>query len=117
MDVRRGDIVYVDLGEGEETRGGEIYKQRPAVVIQNDIGNEESATTIIAPATSGHSGYPFQVNVAATTSDFERDSVVMLDQIRTVDIAGRILEVFGSLDAGTMTEIDRAIAVSLGLER
>jgi mRNA interferase MazF len=116
MDVHRGDIVYVDLGEGDETRGSEIYKKRPAVVIQNDIGNEESATTIIAPATSGHTGYPFQVNVAAESSDFEQDSVVMLDQIRTVDIEARVLEVLGSLDEQTMTHIDRAIQVSLGLE-
>jgi|AntDeeMetagen134_2_1112570.scaffolds.fasta_scaffold01609_5 mRNA interferase MazF len=117
MDVHRGDIVYVDLGAGEETRGHEIYKQRPAVVIQNDIGNEESATTIIAPTTSGQSGYPFQVSVPAATSDFERDSVVLLDQIRTVDIAARISDVFGSLDTRTMTEIDHAIAVSLGMDR
>jgi mRNA interferase MazF len=116
MEIHRGDIVDVDLGEGDETRGHEIYKQRPAVVIQNDIGNAESATTIIAPATSGQTGYPFQVNVTAEDSDFERDSVVMLDQIRTVDIAGRIEAVFGSLDAPTMSRIDRAIGVSLGVE-
>ena len=117
MEIRRGDIVYADLGEGDETRGNEIYKQRPAVVIQNDIGNEESATTIVAPATSGSTPYPFQVNVSAADSDFEQDSAVMLDQIRTVDIEQRVLDVFGSLDTPTMTRIDRAIDVSLGLER
>jgi mRNA interferase MazF len=115
VDIRRGDIVYADLDGPTETRGHEIRKKRPAIVIQNDIGNEASATTIIAPTSSGSSPYPFQVNVTAATSDFETDSYVMLDQIRTVDIDERILETFGSLDTQTMTEVDRAIEISLGL--
>lgn len=86
-----------------------------AVVMQNDIGNEASTTTIIAPASSGSSPYPFQVNVAAASSDFNHDSYVMLDQIRTVDIDERILETFGHLDTQTMTKIERAIELSLGL--
>lgn len=115
VEVQRGDIVYVDLGGPTETRGHEIRKKRPAVVIQNDIGNEASPTTIIAPASSGSSPYPFQVNIAAATSGFKSDSYVMLDQIRTVDIDERILTIFGHLEPQTMTQIDRAIELSLGL--
>lgn len=115
VEVRRGDIVYADLSGPTETRGHEVRKKRPAIILQNDIGNEASATTIIAPASSGSSPYPFQVNVAASSSDFDHDSYVMLDQIRTVDIDERILESFGHLDRQTMTKIDRSIEISLGL--
>ena len=61
MRVRRGEVVGVDLGgpSDDHTRGGEIYKTRPAVVIQNDVGNKHSVTTIIAPISGGHTNYPF----------------------------------------------------------
>ena len=111
--VRRGDIVIVRLDPAE---GHELKKTRPAVVVQNDIGNANSATTIIAPATGTYRDYPFEVQIEAASSPFEKDSSVRLDQIRTVSVENRIHSVVGSLDAGPMREIDEALKLSLGLD-
>jgi len=112
-DVRRGDVVIVRLDPAE---GHELTKTRPAVVVQNDVGNVNSSTTIVAPATGTHRGYPFEVLVEADDSPFEKDSSVRLDQIRTVSIEQRIRTVVGRLDAATMAEIDEALKLSLGLD-
>jgi len=118
MNVSRGDIVEVDLGgpTDDDTRGSEIYKKRPAVVIQNDIGNQHSSTTIIAPISGGTTSFPFQVNLPASTSGLQKASYVMLDQIRTVDIQARITRRLGRVnDQQKMHEIDDAIRVSFDL--
>jgi mRNA interferase MazF len=112
-EVRRGDVVIVRLDPAE---GHEMKKTRPAVVVQNDIGNANSSTTIVAPATGTHRGYPFEVLVEADDSPFEKDSSVRLDQIRVVSIEKRIHSVVGSLDAGTMAQVDDALKLSLGLD-
>lgn len=112
-DVRRGDVVLVRLDPAE---GHELRKTRPAVVVQNDVGNRNSSTTIVAPATGTHRGYPFEVPVEADGSPFEKDSSVRLDQVRVVSIEKRIHTVLGRLDAGTMAEVDDALALSLGLD-
>jgi mRNA interferase MazF len=111
--VRRGDVVIVRLDPAE---GHEMKKTRPAVVVQNDVGNRNASTTIVAPATGTHRGYPFEVLVESDGSPFETDSSVRLDQVRTVSIADRIHSVVGSLDAETMREIDDALKLSLGLD-
>lgn len=113
LQVGRGDVVIVrlDLAEGHEMK-----KTRPAVVVQNDVGNEHSSTTIVAPATGTYRGYPFEVRVQADESPFEKDSSVRLDQIRVVSISQRIDRVVGSLDSSTMTAIDDALKLSLGLD-
>lgn len=111
--VRRGDVVIVRLDPAE---GHEIRKTRPAIVVQNDAGNRNSATTIVAPATGTHKGYPFEVFVEADGSPFEKDSSVRLDQIRTVSIEKRIHDVIGELSKETMSEIDEALKLSLGLD-
>jgi len=110
--VRRGNVVIVRLDRAE---GHELRKTRPAVVVQNDTGNRYSGTTIVAPATSSHEGYPFEVFVASDESPFERDSSIRLDQIRAVLTQQRIHNVVGSLDETTMEEVDEALEVSLGL--
>lgn len=117
MQIRRGDVVEVDLGapSDDDTRGNEIYKRRPAVVIQNDAGNVNSDTTIVAPISSGHSGYPFHVTLPAATPGLDHVSHVMLEQIRTVDIEARIVAHHGSLTDEQMGDVDEAIEVSLGL--
>jgi len=111
-EIRRGDVVIVRLDTAE---GYEMKKTRPAVVIQNDVGNKNSSTTIVAPATRTYRGYPFEVAVEASDSPFKRDSSVRLDQIRVVSLNERIHSVVGHLDNSTMTEIDDALKVSLGL--
>src|SRR6056297_1221385 len=112
VEVRRSDVVVVRLDPAE---GHEMQKTRPAVVVQNDVGNRNSSTTIVAPATFTYRGYPFEVLVEAAESPFEKDSSVRLDQIRVVSIEKRIHSVVGNLDTGTMDEVDDALKLSLGL--
>ncbi|WP_129116859.1 type II toxin-antitoxin system PemK/MazF family toxin [Halegenticoccus tardaugens] len=112
-DVRRGDVAIVRLDPAE---GHEMKKTRPAVVVQNDVGNRNSSTTIVAPATGTHRGYPFEVLVEAAGSPFEKDSSVRLDQIRVVSIEKRIHSVVGRLSEPTMTEVDEALKLSLELD-
>jgi mRNA interferase MazF len=112
-EVRRGDIVIVEL---DPTRGHEMQKTRPCVVVQNDVGNRNSHTTVVAPATTTHRGYPFEVLVEANESDFNEDSSVRLDQIRSVDIPERIQFVAGRLPASIMREVDSALKLELALD-
>lgn len=116
MQVRRGDIVIVDLNptRGSEQRG----TNRPCVVIQNDVGNQYSPTTIIAPFTTQYDPddiYPFEVEVRSSNTALDRDSVADLSQIRVVDMEKRIQKNIGSVPAQQMAEIDSAIKDSLGL--
>ena len=111
-DVRRGDVVIVRL---DPAVGHEMKKTRPAVVVQNDIGNRNSSTTIVAPVTGTYREYPFEVLVEADGSPPEKDSSIRLDQIRTVSVPNRIHSVVGSLDESTMAEVDDALQLSLGL--
>ncbi|WP_182021735.1 type II toxin-antitoxin system PemK/MazF family toxin [Haloquadratum walsbyi] len=112
-EIRRGDVVIVRLDPAE---GHEMRKTRPAVVVQNDVGNKNSKTTIVAPATGTYRSYPFEVLVEASDSPFEKDSSVRLDQIRVVSVEKRIHSVAGSLADSTVGEIDDALKVSLGLD-
>lgn len=111
--VRRGEIVIVDL---DPTQGHELRNTRPCVVVQNDTGNRHSDTTVVAPATTTHRGYPFEVLVTADESDFEEDSSIRLDQIRTVDVAKRVRFVAGKLPASTMRAVDSALRLELALD-
>ena len=113
MEVRRGDVVIVRLDPAE---GHEMKKTLPAVVIQNDVGNKNASTTIVAPAMGTYRGYPFEVLVEAAESPFEKDSSVRLDQIRVVSVGKRIHSVVGSLGSKTMTAVDEALKLSLGLD-
>lgn len=113
IQVRRGDVVIVRLDPAE---GHEMKKTRPAVVVQNDTGNKNASTTIIAPATRTHRGYPFEVLIEASESPFENDSAVRLDQFRVVSIETRIHSVVGNLDGNIMAEIDDALKLSLALD-
>ncbi|GIK71944.1 MAG: mRNA interferase [Chloroflexota bacterium] len=110
--IRRGDIFTVDL---EPVRGSEQGKVRPALVIQNDIGNRYSPTVIVAAITSG-SRVHFDVNVPikAPEGGLTNDSVVLLNQIRTVD-KSRLGRYWGRVSAQTMEQVDEAIKISLGL--
>ena len=113
VEIRRGDVVVVRLDPAE---GHEMKKTRPAVVVQNDVGNRNSSTTIVAPATGTRRGYPFEVLVDAEDSPFEKDSSIRLDQIRVVSIEKRIHSVAGRLDAEVMNDVDDALKLSLGLD-
>jgi mRNA interferase MazF len=110
--IRRGDIFTVDL---EPVRGSEQGKVRPALIIQNDIGNQYSPTVIVAAITSGER-VRFDVNVAVKSPEggLTKDSIVLLNQIRTID-RSRLNRYWGRLGANTMDQVDEALKISLGL--
>lgn len=110
--IRRGDIFSVDL---EPVRGSEQGKTRPALVIQNDVGNQYSPTVIVAPITSREEA-AFRVNVAmkAPEGGLSNNSVILLNQIRTVD-KSRLSRYWGRAKPETMRQVDEAIKISLGL--
>jgi mRNA interferase MazF len=109
---RRGEVYYVEF---DPAFGAEIRKTRPALILQNDVGNRQSLSTIVAAISSRRKGYiPTEVPLRAPEGGLRLDSVVRLDQIRTVDkrrLRGRL----GALDPSTMARVDRALRVSLGL--
>ncbi len=114
MEVRRGDIVLVDL---DPSKGSEQGKTRPTVVLQNDKGNKYSPTTIVAPLTSSYDEvYPVNVEVESSeTTSLDNESVMLLNQLATVDIDKRVLEKIGRVPDEKMKEVDRALKISLGL--
>ena len=111
--VKRGDIYYADLSP---VVGSEQGGLRPVLIIQNDTGNRYSPTVIAAAITSrlGKTKLPTHIELNAARAGLSRDSVVLLEQLRTLD-KRRLRERMGHLDAAMMGEIDNAIAVSLGL--
>lgn len=110
---RRGEVYVVSL---DPTGGAEIKKTRPAVVVQNDPSNRRSPITIVAAITSQLEEplYPTEVLVRAPEGGLTVDSVVLLNQIRSVD-KGRLVRRLGVLKTETTKEIDRALLLSLGL--
>ena len=109
---RRGDIWTVDL---EPVVGSEQGKARPALIIQNDIGNLYSPVLIVAALSTGEDArYDVQVEVKAPEGGLRHNSIVLLNQIRTIDkrCVGRY---WGRLSAQTMQQVDEAIKISLGL--
>ncbi|HEY6343980.1 MAG TPA: type II toxin-antitoxin system PemK/MazF family toxin [Bryobacteraceae bacterium] len=114
MVPRRGEIYLVEF---DPALGREIQKTRPALVIQNDIGNRHSQVTIVAAITSKLSPVPFPIDVAVAPSQasgLTLPSAVLLGQIRSVDRV-RLVKRLGALDAATMLKVDQAIKISLGL--
>ena len=110
---RRGEVWLVDL---EPTRGAEFQKTRPALIIQNDIGNGASPLTIVAPISSKFSlpTYPIQTRVDAPEGGLTENSVVLLNQIRSID-KSRLVKRLGRFTPITMQSVDVAIRISLGL--
>ena len=110
---RRGEVF---LASFDPTIGAEIQKTRPALVIQNDVGNRYSPLTIVAAITSHHHSplYPHQVLIEAPEGGLQVDSVILLNQIRSVD-KQRLVRRLGVLTAETLARVDRALQISLGL--
>jgi mRNA interferase MazF len=110
---KRGEVYIVAF---DPTRGAEIKKTRPAVVIQNDVDNQYSPLTIVAPITSKFDDkvYPTEVLVRAPEGGLKVDSVVSVNQLRAVD-KGRVERRLGTLKPVTMTLVNEAIAISLAL--
>jgi mRNA interferase MazF len=113
--VKRGDIYYADLSP---VVGSEQGGLRPVLIIQNDVGNRYSPTVIAAAITSrmGKTRLPTHIDIYADKAGLSKDSVILLEQIRTLD-KRRLKEKMGHLDESVMQRVDNAIAVSFGLGR
>ena len=111
MEIKRGDIVWVDFNPA---RGSEQAGFRPALVIQNDTGNKYAPTTIVAAITRTRASYPFMVPLEKGEGGLVEPSAVNLSQILTID-KSRITSKLGALSPEKMVFIDQAICLSLGL--
>ena len=113
MIVHRGDIYYADLSPVVGSEQGGV---RPVLIIQNDVGNRFSPTVIVAAITSqkDKARLPTHIHIPCADSGLSRDSIVLLEQIRTLD-KRRLREHMGHLDEKSMAAVDDAIAVSFGL--
>lgn len=112
--VHRGDIFYANLNP---VLGSEQGGHRPVLIIQNDIGNMYSPTTIVAAITSRikRAKLPTHIELDAATYRLEKDSVVLLEQLRTID-KQRLTERVTHLDEDTMAKVNAALEISLGLK-
>lgn len=113
MSVKRGDIFYADLSP---VVGSEQGGLRPVLIVQNDVGNKYSPTVIAAAITSKmtKTTLPTHIDLHASSVGLAKDSVILLEQIRTLD-KQRLKEKMGHLDDTMMNRVDSAIAVSFGL--
>lgn len=113
--VKRGEIFYADLSPVVGSEQGGV---RPVLIVQNDTGNRHSPTVIAAAITSqtAKAKLPTHIELTAMNYGLPKDSVVLLEQIRTLD-KRRLRERMGCLDDGLMRRVDSAIAVSFGLHQ
>ncbi len=113
LKVKRGDLYFANL---DNVVGSEQNGTRPVLVLQNNVGNKCSPTTIIAPITSKRkaSGLPVHIFLLAKYSKLPQNSYVLLEQIRVIDKA-RLMSKIGALDEKTMKSIDNALKISVGL--
>jgi mRNA interferase MazF len=111
--VKRGDVFFADLSP---VVGSEQGGMRPVLVIQNDIGNRFSPTVIIAAITAQiqKAKLPTHIEIDAKTHGFDRDSVILLEQIRTID-KQRLTDKITHLDEDLMEKVNEALQISLGL--
>lgn len=111
--VKRGDVYYADLSP---VIGSEQGGVRPVLVVQNDIGNRYSPTVIVSAITSQINKAKLPTHIEISSEDFSlpKDSVVLLEQIRTID-KKRLKEKIGRFDKNMMGEVDDCLKISLGL--
>jgi mRNA interferase MazF len=111
-EIKRGEIYWVDWNP---SRGSEQSGLRPALIIQNDVGNKYSPNTIVASLTSAMvKPYPFTVKVTVKESGLPKDSTINLSQIITIDKT-RLTDKCGELSEGKMAEVNEAIKASVGV--
>ncbi|MBQ6684602.1 MAG: type II toxin-antitoxin system PemK/MazF family toxin [Firmicutes bacterium] len=113
MVVKKGDIFFADLSP---VIGSEQGGVRPVIVIQNDIGNKYSPTVIVAAITSqiNKAKLPTHVEIRAGEHGLNKDSVILLEQLRTVD-KRRLRERIGRMDGDSMEKVNEALVISLGI--
>jgi len=112
IDIRRGDLFYADLSP---VVGSEQGGLRPVLVIQNDVGNKYSPTVIVSAITSqiNKAKIPTHIELSAKEFGLPKDSVVLLEQLRTID-KRRLQDKIGVLDVSKMSMVDNALLISLG---
>lgn len=113
MVVKRGDIFYADLSP---VVGSEQGGTRPVLVIQNDVGNKFSPTVIVAAITSqiNKAKMPTHIEISANDFGLAKDSVILLEQIRTID-KRRLKEKIGKLNDELIAHVDEALGISFGI--
>ncbi|HIW71623.1 MAG TPA: type II toxin-antitoxin system PemK/MazF family toxin [Candidatus Levilactobacillus faecigallinarum] len=113
VEIKRGDVFFADLSP---VVGSEQGGMRPVLIIQNNVGNHYSPTVIVAAITARieKPKMPTHVGISAAHTGIERDSVILLEQIRTID-KQRLKDQVTHLDARTMAAVDAALATSIGL--
>lgn len=113
MVVKRGDIFYADLSP---VIGSEQGGTRPVLVVQNDVGNKFSPTVIIAAITSqiNKAKMPTHIEISANEFGLLKDSVILLEQIRTID-KRRLKEKIGRLNDELLSDVDEALGISFGI--
>jgi len=114
MEINRGDVVLVNF---EPVKGSEQRGIRPSLIIQNDIFNKYSPTTIVAPITSRlfKKEYPTNVLIKKEDSKLNRDSTILLNQIKTID-KSRIIKKINVLNDFIINKVNRAIKISLAVD-
>ena len=113
MTVKRGDIYYADLSPVVGSEQGGV---RPVLIVQNDVGNKYSPTVIAAAITSQHqkAKLPTHNEINGSISVLAKDSVVLLEQIRTID-KKRLREKMGEVEFNSMNQVDEALSISFGI--
>lgn len=113
LDIKRGYLYYADLSPVVGSEQGGV---RPVLIIQNDIGNKYSPTVIVAAITSqiNKAKLPTHIEISAHEYGLNKDSVILLEQIRTID-KKRLREKTGCLDKNMMLKVDNSLQISLGL--
>lgn len=111
-EIKRNEIYYADLNP---IKGSEQGGVRPILILQNEMGNKHSPTTIVAPITSRQTKPNLPTHVDIRIAELPKDSIVLLEQIRTIDKT-RLDSFVGKLDKATMGRVDHAIVVSLGIK-
>ena len=114
ISIKRGEIILVNF---DQVIGKEQGRTRPAIVIQNNISNAYSPTTIVAPITSKiySKEFPTNVQIFSADSGLKKESTILLNQIRTID-KSRVINRIGSLKDTEIKKVDLAIKVSLGIQ-
>lgn len=111
-EIKRNEIYYTDLNP---IKGSEQGGTRPVLIIQNDVGNHHSPTTVVAAITSRQTKAKLPTHVDIQVEGLTKNSIVLLEQVRTVDKT-RLTDYVGRLDDETMKKVDRAIVVSFGIK-
>lgn len=111
--IKRNEIYYADLNP---TQGSEQGGLRPVLILQNDMGNQHSPTTIVAPITSIQKKKYLPTHVFVKADTLPKDSCILLEHIRAIDKT-RLREFIGALEGQTMKQVNRAICVSLDIKK